>query len=87
MLQYLPKWILRRAKILWGSFGSRKFTFAETEKALDGDDSRMVAVVLSQLKRSGWLDASSDADNARKKLYRFTHPEIMKEVVKIEVGD
>jgi hypothetical protein len=87
MLQYLPKWILKRAKTLWGSFGSRKFTFAEAEKALDDDDSRMVAVVLSHLKRSGWLDASADADNARKKLYRFTHPETMKEVVKIDVGD
>jgi hypothetical protein len=87
MLRYLPKWILRRAKTLWGSFGSRKFTFAEAEKALDGDDSRMVAVVLSELKRSGWLDASADAEHARKKLYRFTHSETMKEVVKIEIVD
>jgi len=85
MLRYLPKWIMRRANMLWGRFGSRKFTFAEAEKALDGDDSRMAAVVLSELKRSGWLDVTVDAENARKKLYRFTHPEVMKEVAKIDV--
>lgn len=87
MLRYLPKWIMRRANILWGRFGSRKFTFAEAEKALGGDDSRMVAVVLSELKRSDWLDVTADARNARKKLYQFTHPETMKEVVKIDVGN
>jgi DNA-binding HxlR family transcriptional regulator len=84
MLRYLPKWIMRRAKVLWGSFKSRQFSFSEAEKALEGDDSRMIAVVLSELKRAGWLDASMDADNPRKKLYRFTHPTTMKEVVRID---
>jgi hypothetical protein len=32
------------------------------------------------------MDVSTDAENARKKLYQFTHPETMKEVVKIDVG-
>jgi len=67
-------------------FRSRKFSFAEAEKALGGDDSRMVAVVLSELKRSGWLDVTVDAAHARKKLYRFTHPETMKEVAKMDVS-
>jgi DNA-binding HxlR family transcriptional regulator len=87
MLRYLPKWIMRRAKVLWGSFKSRHFTFSEAEKALDGDDSRMVAVVLSELKRAGWIAASVDAENPRKKLYRFTHPATMEEVVKIDFGE
>jgi hypothetical protein len=87
MLRYLPKWLMRRANTLWDTVGSRKFTFAEAEKALAGDDSRMVAVLLSELKRSGWLEVGANADNARKKLYRFTHPETMKEVAKIEIGD
>jgi len=73
--------------VLWGSFKSRQFTFSEAEKALKGDDSRMVAVVLSELKRSGWLDISIAAGNPRKKRYRFTRPGIMKEVVKINIGD
>jgi len=84
MLRYLPKWILRRANALWASFASTPFTFADAQKALEKDDSRMVAVVLSELKRSGWLDANADASNGRKKLYRFTHPETMKEVAKID---
>jgi len=53
--------------------------FAWVEYALD-DESKMVVVVLSELKRSGWLDVTVDAANARKKLYQFTHPETMKEV-------
>lgn len=85
MLQYLPKWIMKRAQTLWSSFGSRKFTFAEAEKVLAGDDSRMVAVVLSHLKRSGWLNVDADSVNARKKVYQFTHLEIMKEMAKINV--
>jgi len=87
MLRYLPKWIMRRAKVLWSSFESRKFTFSEAEKALEGDDSRMVAVILSELKRAGWLHASADPDNPRKKLYQFTQPDIMREVVKIHVDN
>ncbi len=87
MLQYLPKWILRRAKILWNSFESKKFTFVEAEKVLNDDDSRMVAVILSELKRAGWLNTASDTDNPRKKLYSFKHLDTMKELVKIEVGD
>jgi hypothetical protein len=85
VLRYLPKWIMRRAKVLWRSFESRQFTFSEAEKALEGDDSRMTAVVLSELNRSGWVKSSLDADNPRKKKYRFTHPGTMKEVVKIDV--
>ena len=71
--------------MLWNSVGSRPFTFAEAQKALTGDDSRMVAVILSELKRSGWLEVSVDLHNARKKLYQFTRPETMKEVAKIDV--
>jgi hypothetical protein len=85
MLHYLPKWIFRRAKLLWTDFGSRQFSFSDAEEALGGDDSRMVAVVLSELKRSGWVEASADAENARKKLYRFTQPEVMEKAAKIEV--
>lgn len=87
MLRYLPKWIIRRAKVLWNSFESRQFTFSEAEKALEGDDSRMVAVVLSELKRSGWLNVRADPDNPRKKRYRFAHPDTMKAFEKIDVGD
>ena len=87
MLQYLPKWILRRGKVLWEKFGDRKFTFDQAKDILEDDDSRMVAVVLSELKRSGWLNISSKPDNARIKMYSFSHPETMKEVMKIQVGD
>ena len=47
----------------------------------------MAAVILSELKRAGWLDARADVSNPRKKLYRFTHSDTMKEVAKIDVGD
>ena len=87
MLRYLPKWIMRRAKVLWDSFKGRQFSFSEAENALESDDSRMVAVVLSELKRAGWVNARIDAENPRKKLYRFTHPTTMKEVVKIDFGE
>ncbi len=85
MLQYLPKWIMRRLKMLWNNFGRDTFSFDDARNALKDDDSRMVAVVLSELSRSGWLQVRTDPKNARRKIYSFKTPDVTEQIVKVEV--
>lgn len=81
---FIPKWILRRLITLWRSYHDKDFTFEEAQNALD-DDSRIVALVLSQLKNSGWVESRPDPNDSRRKLYNILNGDIVSKMMKIEV--
>ncbi|MEM2619582.1 MAG: class I SAM-dependent DNA methyltransferase [Candidatus Hadarchaeales archaeon] len=59
---------------LWHAFGENEFTLSDAVKVLHepfGDDARRVGVVLSELRRGGWLESRPDPQNARRTLYRL----------------
>ncbi len=86
MLNYLPPWLLKRLKTLWGNFKENEFTFEQAKKALGGgDDARVIATTLSRLGKKGWVEAKRDSKDARRTIYCLKHTEIVKELVKIEV--
>ncbi|GAF81783.1 unnamed protein product, partial [marine sediment metagenome] len=67
-------------------FGNEKFTFKEAQKTL-GDDSRIVNLCLSELKKFGWLESQTNPDDTRRKLYHLeeltkAYKEITKEIVR-----
>jgi len=81
---YLPKWLLRRCIVMWKKYGGKKFSFEDASTVLE-DDSRMVAIILSELRKYGWLHVESDPSNPRKKLYQFKDSVMLEQMSKIEV--
>lgn len=70
----MAEWIDRRYDILWEAFGDKTFRFEDAAKLLmekNKDAWEQVPVFLSQLRKSGFLSAESDAKDARQKLYRL----------------
>jgi len=74
MIQPLPKWIMKRYAKLWKSFGKKNFGFEKTISVLKEEDNRIIGIILSELKKAGWLTVKQDPDNARKRIYQLKEP-------------
>lgn len=91
MAQIPPKWLMRRFLLLRNVYGiKKKFSFKEAEETL-GDDSRIVNLCLSELKKRGWIESEPDPQDSRRKLYSLkdlnkVYDEITKEVLKEKDG-
>jgi len=66
----LEKWLERRRSALWKAFEDRPFTRLEAADVLR-DDEKSINVVLSQLRKAGWVEIRPDPADARKKLYKL----------------
>jgi DNA-binding MarR family transcriptional regulator len=71
----LPKWIMYRYAKLWNSFNSEEFTFEQAYKILK-IDKKVLSVLLSDLKKNGWIVVSLSQEDSRKRLYKLKPPEI-----------
>lgn len=90
MANILPKWLMKRYLALRDEFGTDKFAFKEAEEIL-GDDSRILNLCLSELKKAGWLKSEKNPKDPRRKLYQLedlnkTYEIITKEVLKEKDG-
>jgi hypothetical protein len=73
VVEPLPKWVMQRYAALWKEFEVLEFSHADAVRVLGGDS--MLAIVLSQLRKAGWLRVSLDKKDARKRVYVLVHPE------------
>jgi DNA-binding MarR family transcriptional regulator len=73
MVQHLPEWIMRRYSKLWSKFKEKEFTKDQAKKILPKDTS--LAVLLSELRKSGWLEMKMSKEDARKTIYKLKSPE------------
>jgi type I restriction enzyme M protein len=84
----LPKWLENKYALLLEKLKSKPFTKEEAEGILqtsDVDKMKGVAVVLSELRKAGWLEVESDPDDARKRVYHLkTKNEIIKKALTTE---
>lgn len=70
----LPRWLDGRFEVLWGRFGGRGFGFGDAVGVLGerfGDGEERVSVVLSELRRRGFLRVEVDSADARRRVYRL----------------
>jgi type I restriction enzyme M protein len=68
------KWIKKRYFALQEKFKKNRFTFTEASKALYDlyhDSENQTKLVLSELKRAGYLKASKNPKDAREKIYQL----------------
>ena len=74
MTKPLPKWLMERYSLLWKAFEEKEFDHDEAAKVLNEERERLVSVVLSDLKRHGWLTIKLHPDDSRKRLYKLKNP-------------
>lgn len=72
MVKHLPEWIIRRYAKLWFKFKEGEFTKEQAEKVLESDGA--IAVFLSDLRKSGWIEIKMAQDDARKTIYKLKEP-------------
>ena len=68
MVEPLSKWILKAYYKLWTKFKNKAFTHKDTSKTLNDD--KMV-IILSDLKKAGWLEVRLDPSDSRKRVYKL----------------
>jgi hypothetical protein len=80
---YLPEWLQLRLLILYDKFKTEEFSFEEAQLALK-DDSRLVAIVLSNLNKYGWIYIKPYPSDSRKKLYSLKYTNIIEKMKDLE---
>lgn len=76
----LPKWIMKHYSKLWSKFKDKQFTHQQAEDLLKITNT---SIVLSRLKKYGWLELTLDPNDSRKRLYKLKDPsEAVKEMGK-----
>ena len=71
MTKPLPKWIMRKYAQLWKKFRDTEFEHSETEEILEENAS----VIISFLKKNGWLSIRLNPEDSRKRFYMLKNPE------------
>ena len=73
-----PAWLVKRYMKLWDKFKDKDFSFEDAQKTLK-EDNKFLSVVLSEMKKEGWLTLELDPEDARKRLYKLLSlEEVMK---------
>lgn len=70
----LPKWLRTRYEWLWSEFANRQFTFAEALSVLKSkakESEGNVNVILSELRKAGYIEVFQDPNDARKSIYKL----------------
>lgn len=74
MTEAIPKWLMKRYSKLWKKFKETTFTFEQALTSLKEKDERILSVVLSDLKKYGWIDLTLDPKDGRKRIYKLKEP-------------
>lgn len=71
----LPKWVMQRYSLLWKAFQTKEFEYDDASKALNEKENRIVSLILSELKKHGWLTLKIHPEDSRKRIYQLKTPE------------
>jgi hypothetical protein len=83
----LPKWLFIRYAKLWAKKKNQEFTFDEAKRLLMEKNDKTLGVILSELRRHGWLETILNAQNARKRNYHLRPPqEVVEEIAYTDDG-
>lgn len=69
----VPKWLQVRYGQLWDKFAHTSFTIEQAREVLD-ETREVVTVILSRLRKSGWLAVKFDNEDFRRRHYQLINP-------------
>lgn len=84
MTKPLPKWLMERYSILWKKFKENEFEHDDASEILKEEKDRLVSVVLSELKKHGWITIKLHPEDSRKRIYKLKNPENAIETIEID---
>ncbi|MFC1742154.1 MarR family transcriptional regulator [Nanoarchaeota archaeon] len=67
----LPKWIMQKYAVLWKQFSESSFEHSEALGVLKENTS----VIISYLKKHGWVEVALHPEDSRKRVYKLKSPE------------
>lgn len=70
----LPKWLTHRYALLWKAKKNGEFDYEEAREVLKEKDDKTLSVMLSELRKYGWLNVRLHPENARKRIYQLKPP-------------
>lgn len=80
----LPRWLMKRYSLLWSKVNDKSFDY-KTVKNILNEKEEIITVVLSELKKYGWLEVAKNPRDSRKKIYHLKQPErAVKEIAKFK---
>ena len=81
-----PIWLVKRYMKLWDKFKDDTFSFEEAKNALK-EDNKFLSVILSEMKKAGWLTLELNPEDARKRFYKLLPlAEVMKKTAENAVS-
>jgi type I restriction enzyme M protein len=68
--------------LLWVKFKDKEFNYEQATQTLPNNE-RMISVILSEMRKTGWLEVRLNPEDARRRLYKLKAPEeVVKEIAK-----
>ncbi len=83
--EYMPRWIMKRMKLIWEKFETREFSFEDAAALLKDDKERVVAVVLSRLVKSGWLVSERKKERYGHAVYKVKDPKATQVISRVKL--
>ena len=72
MTNAIAKWLQERYALLLKELGDKEFNFDIARKILKKDQSKIVSIILSELKKAGWIEITKlDPNDSRKRYYKL----------------
>ena len=69
MAQTIPNWLMKGYTLLYRKFYQDEFSFQDAMKTLHENDKILVSMILSELRKSGWLEIRINPEDARKRFH------------------
>ena len=85
MAKTIPNWLLQRYAVLFRKYRNKEFTFKEAMKVIKEEDKVYASMVLSELRKAGWLEIKINPEDARKRIYNLIMPETAIENIKLTI--
>lgn len=86
MTDPMPKWLTKRYAKLWNEMEDKKFHFNDAKEKLNETDDKRLSVILSDIKKYGWLEVELDPKSSRKRLYKLKSPkQVMLEIAENKI--
>ena len=76
MTKPIAKWLQGRYSLLLKELGDKEFNFDIAKKILKKDQSKIVSIILSELRKAGWIEITKfDPSDSRKRYYKLNNLE------------
>jgi len=73
MAEHIPKWLMEKYAKLWQKKKDNPFTLNDYLKILK-DEKKIALVVLSRLRKHGWMKVEFDPKDTRRRIYTLIDP-------------